>query len=345
MNGPRYARVEKRTPQVNARCERRSFAPASIRHMLSTFWNASRAATFWSVVLHIAIVSVMAVIVFVDRPVRDVHTISAVFSREPTDLQPFDLDSVDIDLSSPPKPMDSMQTAVDFTTPGLSGSREVAFGLPSRWNEAQPETGRRGREKKERKMTTRRGKGSSSSEGSGDGQGSSSGPGKASFFGTEVEADSIAFVIDASGSMAGKRFQRARIELAESIGALKANQRFFVVFYTDQTYPQFYPNNLISLISADRTNIRNILSWLERSQTQGGTEPQQAVDISLGLKPDVLFLLSDGEIPPNTRDVVLRANCGTVVHTIALGSNAGGQILKQIATDNGGTHRFIGDGF
>jgi hypothetical protein len=344
MNGPRYSRVEKRTPQVNARCERRSLTPASIRHILSTFWIASRAATFWSVVLHIAIVSVLALIVFADRPVRDVITIRAEFGREPTDLQPLDLDSIDIDLSSPPKPIDSLLTAVDVTTAGLSGSTEAAIGLPSFWNVNLPETVSRG-SAKEKKNTGRRGKGSSAIEGSGDGQGSGSDPGKASFFGTEVKARSIAFVIDASGSMAGARFHRARIELANSLRALEANQRFFVVFYTDQTYPQFYPNSLISLIVAHRTNISDILSWMERSQTQGGTEPQQAVDISLGLKPDVLFLLSDGEIPPNTRDVVLRANCGTVVHTIALGSNAGGHILKQIATDNGGTHRFIGDGF
>ena len=84
---------------------------------------------------------------------------------------------------------------------------------------------------------------------------------------------------------------------------------------------------------------------MERSQTQGGTEPQNAVAISLGLKPDVMFFLSDGEIPLNTRDIVQQANRGTAIHTIAFGSNAGGQILEQIATDTGGTHRFIGDGF
>jgi hypothetical protein len=132
---------------------------------------------------------------------------------------------------------------------------------------------------------------------------------------------------------------------ANSLRALNANQRFFVIFYTDQTYPQFYPNNLISLIMADRTNISNILSWMERSQTQGGTEPQEAVAISLGLKPDVMFFLSDGEIPLNTRHIVQQANRGTAIHTIAFGSNAGGHILKQIATDTRGTHRFTGDGF
>ena len=86
-------------------------------------------------------------------------------------------------------------------------------------------------------------RGSSVIDGSGDGQG----PGKASFFGKEVTARSIAFVIDASGSMEGARFHRARNELASSLSALEANQRFFVVFDTDQTYPQFYTNNIISL--------------------------------------------------------------------------------------------------
>lgn len=64
-----------------------------------------------------------------------------------------------------------------------------------------------------------------------------------------------------------------------------------------------------------------------------------------GPEPDVMFLLSDGEIPLNTRNIVQQANRGTAIHTIAFGSNAGGHILKQIATDTGGTQRFIGDGF
>ena len=60
-------------------------------------------------------------------------------------------------------------------------------------------------------------------------------------------------------------------------------------------------------------------------------------------KPDVIFLLSDGEFdePELSREAARAENSGTVIHTIAFISRDGEETLKAIANDNGGTYRFV----
>ena len=193
-------------------------------------------------------------------------------------------------------------------------------------------------------------RGTSSKEGkngatAGLGTGTEDGRGKVSFFGKEVHADSVGFVIDASKSMSGMRFERARRELLNSLGKLESNQRFFVVFYTDQTFPMFFPDNTVELISADERNLNRVYRWIEQAQVQGGTRPQSAMAMTLRLKPDVVFFLSDGDIPMDTQGIVLHYNTGTKVHTITFGSDIGAAIMRRIAAKNGGQYRFIPDGF
>lgn len=185
--------------------------------------------------------------------------------------------------------------------------------------------------------SSRKGRGRGKGEGDGDGQGGTS------FFGRKLTVDSIAYVIDASGSMQGARFRRARQELVNALKEMRQEQQFYIVFYTDQTYPLYWPNSVAELQLATPNNLRKTGLWLEKAQTSGGTEPQEAMRIALGLQPDVVFLLSDGDIPPDTRSIVMRENKRSVIHTIALGSNKGAVVMKQIAAENKGEFKFIPD--
>jgi hypothetical protein len=124
---------------------------------------------------------------------------------------------------------------------------------------------------------------------------------------------------------------------------MRSNQRFYIVFYTDQTYPLFWPNPVAELQPATTLNLQRTMFWLEKAKTSGGTEPQEAMRIALALKPDVVFLLSDGDIPPETLGIVLQENKRSVIHTIALGSNKGAVVMKQIAAENKGEFKFIPD--
>lgn len=182
------------------------------------------------------------------------------------------------------------------------------------------------------------GTGSGATSGSG-----TSGEGGASFFGCRTQAESIAFVLDASGSMNGPRFVRALTELDRSLRELQPEQTFYIVFFTDQTFPLFWPNSQFQLLQATQRNVTQARAWLRMCRTDGGTKPMRALNLALRLKPDVVYFLSDGDIPPKTRDVARNVNHGSIIHTIALGADDGAEVMHQIADDNQGTYRFVPD--
>ncbi len=82
--------------------------------------------------------------------------------------------------------------------------------------------------------------------------------------------------------------------------------------------------------------------WIKNQRASGGTRPEEAVRIALALKPDVIYLLTDGEIPAETREVAHDFNLyDSVIHTIAFQTRSGEAILKGIAKDNHGRYRFV----
>lgn len=170
----------------------------------------------------------------------------------------------------------------------------------------------------------------------GGGAGGGSGRGHGLFTGAEA-AGSFAYVVDASGSMDGGRMRLVLHELARSIGALSETQDFFVVFFSDRTFPMMWPKTERRLIAASRENQNRILDWAFTVRPDGGTNPQLALRQALDLRPDVVYFLTDGQIPPMTIDVVRKHRKEpTVVHTISVGSRAAQDMMQQIAQTGGG---------
>ena len=161
------------------------------------------------------------------------------------------------------------------------------------------------------------------------------------FFQTTVEADSVAYVVDYSSSMSGQRFQRAIEELKRSIGRLKPGQEFYVAFFNQGPLPMFNEPPT-SLHAATPRVLARLATWLNSISSQGGTQPEGALQIAGHLKPDVVYLLSDGEFNPISAATMrmFRAH-GIKVHTIAFESSSGAHLLKQIAEQTGGTYRFV----
>lgn len=74
--------------------------------------------------------------------------------------------------------------------------------------------------------------GASDDFGSGWGNGSGAGSGgSASFFNTKTKAERVAYVIDYSASMRGKREQLMRVELARSVGELRGQLEYQLIFF------------------------------------------------------------------------------------------------------------------
>ena len=71
--------------------------------------------------------------------------------------------------------------------------------------------------------------------------GGANGTDAVTFFDSTVVAKRIAFVVDASTSMDGGRFDRAKEELLTAVSNLNPRQRFYVYFFSDKDYPMLAP--------------------------------------------------------------------------------------------------------
>jgi len=65
--------------------------------------------------------------------------------------------------------------------------------------------------------------------------------GTATFFGTTVAGSRFVYVVDASRSMAGRRFTKAKRELFRSVANLRPDQQYYVIFFGLDSYPRMFP--------------------------------------------------------------------------------------------------------
>lgn len=186
--------------------------------------------------------------------------------------------------------------------------------------------------------------------GMGQGGGSGGGAMEASqprFFGQPESARSIAFVIDRSGSMNMRgAIERAKRELLLSLDRMAADARFVVIFFNADVTPyEATAWQLVDLL--DRPKLEQ---WLASLRANGGTRPRPALSAAFGLKPEALFLVTDGQALTHSEVdaiIVEAAAAGTRIHVIDLGSEqpAGeGAPLRRLGDQTGGSYRQVGLG-
>ncbi|WP_435009487.1 vWA domain-containing protein [Tundrisphaera lichenicola] len=159
---------------------------------------------------------------------------------------------------------------------------------------------------------------------------------QASFFGIRAEGRVFVFVVDRSGSMIdADRLDRAKAELRRSVGSLQSPQRFKVIFYNDRPLPM--PGDFTK--PADYPSKAQLARWMNFVEPEGETDPRSALALALAMRPDAVFLLSDGAFPPGTADSVVKFNPKKVpIHCVDLAGGAGGDDLRKIAQDSGGQY-------
>jgi hypothetical protein len=168
---------------------------------------------------------------------------------------------------------------------------------------------------------------------------------KATFFGLGAAGRRIVYVVDASASMnrsyvgeAKTRFGQLKLELAKSILGLTEEQQFFIIFFNEHAIPM--PAD--GMEHAYPQNQQRFLAWIAAVPASGLTDPRPALEIALNLRPDVVYLLTDGLFP---RDV--QGDLGTLrqsvveVNTIAFGDPRAEKSLKPLAVHNGGRFAFV----
>lgn len=157
-----------------------------------------------------------------------------------------------------------------------------------------------------------------------------------SFFGIRAEGQLFIYVVDCSGSMIDEdRLDRAKSELRRSVGALQSPQRFKVIFYNDRPVPM--PGDLPK--PADYPSKTQLSRWLNFIEPEGPTDPRSSLALALALRPDAVFLLSDGAFPENTPEAVAKLNPNKVpIHCIDLANGAAGDDLRKIAAESAGQY-------
>jgi hypothetical protein len=173
------------------------------------------------------------------------------------------------------------------------------------------------------------------------------GPG-ASFFGTYAEGQRFVFVIDSSKSMLdGIRWPTLRRELIRALQSLSPDQEFLVISFDSEPHPMFgkFPPDA-KFLNPTTDNVEKVNRWVGSIIHGGNTYPASSIGMAIQLKPDAIFLLSDGEIRDSTINDLRSYNrqfdeAGDAkvlipIHTVLLHSNMGFRALKTIADENDG---------
>jgi hypothetical protein len=156
----------------------------------------------------------------------------------------------------------------------------------------------------------------------------------------QVTKQSIIFLIDRSGSMGGHPIAHVRRALSIFVHSLPQDCRFDLIGF-GSTYVSALGGitkyNDKSLASAD-----SYISMIEADF--GGTEIYQPLEYILrDLKPDIVFLLTDGAVS-NTENVLgLGRKYKSRISTFGIGNAASVDLVRGLAELTGGTHEFVDD--
>jgi Mg-chelatase subunit ChlD len=178
----------------------------------------------------------------------------------------------------------------------------------------------------------------------------------AKFFDSEAYGLDFVFIVDNSGSMSGQPLAHAKEELFAAVSRLDPKQNFYVFFFNSHCIPMFHglgAEAAKQCVPANKTNIQLLHRWLKFMPAGGGTDPSEAVALSLAMRPDAIFLLTDGAFNDahRTEQVLIEHNlirpavdgrkAHVPIHTIGFYNWAAEPELAAIAKECGGTYRFI----
>jgi len=159
-------------------------------------------------------------------------------------------------------------------------------------------------------------------------------------------AESIVYVLDRSGSMSDT-FSLLQRELMRALGTLEPDQMFNVIWFSEGKATELAPR----MLKANMANKREAFEAIKRIVPSGQTEPVDAIRRGLGYRPDVMFMLSDGDFGEEN-DKVIRLikeknrDKKTTVNTILFvydTTGDGQRVLRTIAETNNGTFKHVTD--
>ncbi|HSH95099.1 MAG TPA: VWA domain-containing protein, partial [Roseimicrobium sp.] len=157
----------------------------------------------------------------------------------------------------------------------------------------------------------------------------------------KIAPKDVVFVLDTSGSMAGKKMEQARKALQFCVESLNPQDRFEVVRFSTDTEPLFK-----QLVDASKDNRARATAYLETLQATGSTAIDAALREALSLRPAentrpfLVVFLTDGipTIGATNEDEILATvgrskGAGTRIFSFGLGTDVNTHLLDRLAED------------
>jgi len=159
------------------------------------------------------------------------------------------------------------------------------------------------------------------------------------FFAIGETADRIAYVIDRSASMTDT-FPAVKAGLARSIRMLKPNQLFYVVFYSSGPAVELPARKMVPAVEPNKLSAYEFIDSIEPA---GQTNPNEAIEKAFAATPTIIYLMTDGEFKRSVIDLIdeLNPDRKVIVNTFCVVYNSGEQVMREIASRNGGAYRHL----
>lgn len=172
-------------------------------------------------------------------------------------------------------------------------------------------------------------------------------------FGAPSQGRSFAFVIDRSKSMGASglgALSAARAELKRALSELTPSQRFEIIAYHQSpvTLGEKY-HGRPQLSPVTEQNLTRVSEFFGGLAAFGATQHVYALHAAMDLRPEVIFLLTDGgdpfPSPAQLRDLSQRAKRqGISIHCVQFGFGPlqeDENFMMRLARDNRGEYRYV----
>lgn len=175
-----------------------------------------------------------------------------------------------------------------------------------------------------------------------------------SLFGIQDAGRKFVYVLDRSGSMIGSDYdalRSAKVELKASLENLDSNQEFQVIFYNTEVVRLVPRSQRMDMFRGIDLHRQDVDRQLGSIVADGGTSHLEALEAALQYNADVIFFLTDAELPGLDSDQLAairrRNNGGARIHCIEFGvgpslAKQGGprNFLQKLAEQNGGKYEY-----
>ena len=154
----------------------------------------------------------------------------------------------------------------------------------------------------------------------------------------DVAEKDITFVVDTSGSMAGRSLEQAQSAILYCLGRLNRGDRFNVIRFATEAEALFP-----GLTEAAGANLRRAEQFVRQWQAGGGTNCEEALQTALAAagrteRPRLVVLVTDGKPTIGSTDeeallrIIARANLGSLrIFPVAIGSDINTHLLDRLS--------------